>query len=357
MVKNHKNNLKSIWIQDKKITYGQRPFIVAEAGVNHNGNLDIALKLIDAAAAAGADAIKFQTFRAEQVVTQSGKMAEYQKKNLGKEESQLEMIKDLELKEDYLPKLIKRAKEKNIIMFSSPHGHIASADLLQDLNMPAFKFASGDITNLPLLEYVAKKKKPMILGTGMSNLSEIKEAISKIKKAGNNQIIILHCTTDYPLMPENVNLRAMSTLIRELDVLVGYSDHTIGSEVAIMATALGACMIEKHFTLDKTMPGPDQASSMEPSEFRNMVEQINRASIILGNPEKRLLECEKKYIMMVRKSLVAIRDINKGEKISVADITVKRPGNGLAPKYFFKIIGKKAKQNIKKDSVIGKKDI
>lgn len=332
--------------------YGGRPFIVAEAGVNHNARLDLALKLIDAAAYAGADAVKFQTFRAEQVVTAAGEMADYQKRNLGKTESQLEMVKKLELPERHWPKLIQRAKEKGIIFFSAPHGHIASADYLQKLRVSAFKFGSGDLTNIPLLEHVAKFKKPMILGTGMSNLEEVKEAVSVIKKSGNNQIVVLHCTTDYPLAPENVNLRAMQTLMKELGVLVGYSDHTLGPQTAVMATAMGACMIEKHLTLDKTLPGPDQAASMEPLEFQEMVRQIQKAIVILGSPQKKLLRCEKQYVAVARKSLVAAQKIKKGEKFTVKNLTVKRPGTGLLPKKFKEVLGKVAAKAVPKDALI-----
>ena len=344
--------MKPIFIGNKKVSYGDRPFIVAEAGVNHNARLDLALQLIDAAAFAGADAVKFQTFKAEQVVTASGEMADYQKRNLGKNESQLKMVKKLELAEQHWPVLIQRAKEQGIIFFSAPHGHIASADYLQKLKVPAFKFGSGDLTNLPLLEYAAKFKKPMILGTGMGNLEEVKEAATAIKKSGNNQIIILHCTTDYPLAPENVNLRAMRVLMEELGVLVGYSDHTLGPQTAVMATAMGACMIEKHLTLDKALPGPDHAASMDPLEFQDMVRQIRKAEVILGSPQKKLLPCEKQYISVARKSLVVAEKIKKGEKFTLKNLTVKRPGNGMPPKRLKEVLGKKAIRTIPKDTVL-----
>ena len=344
--------MNPITIQKKKVNYGFSPFVIAEAGVNHNGSLNLALKLIDAAAFAGADAIKFQTFRAEQVVTVSGKMADYQKRNLRKEESQLKMLKKLELKERYYPALIQRAKERGIIFLSTPHGGFESADLLQKLKIPAFKFGSGDLTNLPLLEYAAKFKKPMIISTGMSNLQEVKEAVAAIKKAGNNQIIALHCTTDYPLAPENVNLRVMKTLMKESGVLVGYSDHTLGSQTAVMAIAMGACMLEKHLTLDKNLPGPDQAASMEPLEFREMMKEIHKATVILGSSQKKLLQCEKQYVTVARKSLVTLQKIKKGEKFSARNMTVKRPGTGLLPKRFKEVLGKVATQAIPKDTVL-----
>src|SRR3989344_5546618 len=320
--------MKSIFIGKKKVNYGLRPFIVAEAGVNHNARLDLALQLIDAAAYAGADAVKFQTFRPNQVVTAAGEMADYQKRNLGKSESQLAMVKKLELAEKHWPKLVERAKE------------------------PAFKFGSGDLTNIPLLEYVAKFKKPMILGTGMSNLEEVKEAVSAIKKAGNSQIVVLHCTTDYPLAPENVNLRAMQTLMKELGVLVGYSDHTLGPQTAVMATAMGACMIEKHLTLDNNLPGPDHVASMEPMEFKEMVKQIEKAAAILGSSQKKLLKCEKQYVSVARKSLVTANKVKKGEKFTLKNLTVKRPGNGLLPKRLKEVVGKRATKAIPKDTVL-----
>jgi N,N'-diacetyllegionaminate synthase len=192
----------------------------------------------------------------------------------------------------------------------------------------------------------------MILGTGMSNLEEVKEAVSAIKKAGNNQIVVLHCTTDYPLAPENVNLRAMQTLMWELDVLVGYSDHTLGPQTAVMATAMGACMIEKHLTLDKTLPGPDQLASMEPLEFREMVKQIEKVAVILGSPRKKLLPCEKQYVAVARKSLVAAQKIKKGERLTDENLTVKRPGTGLSPKRLKTVLGKSAVKTIPKDTLL-----
>src|SRR3989344_2157279 len=345
--------MKSIFIGKKKVNYGLRPFIVAEAGVNHNARLDLALQLIDAAAYAGADAVKFQTFRPNQVVTAAGEMADYQKRNLGKSESQLAMVKKLELAEKHWPKLVERAKERGIIFFSTPHGHIDSADYLQQkLKVPAFKFGSGDLTNIPLLEHVAKFKKPMILGTGMADLEEVKEAVEAIKKSGNNQIIILHCTTDYPLAPENVNLRAMRVLMEELGVLVGYSDHTLGPQTAVMATAMGACMIEKHLTLDNNLPGPDHVASMEPMEFKEMVKQIEKAAAILGSSQKKLLKCEKQYVSVARKSLVTANKVKKGEKFTLKNLTVKRPGNGLLPKRLKEVVGKRATKAIPKDTVL-----
>ena len=349
--------IKGITIGRKKIGPGQPVFITAEAGVNHNQKLGLALKLIDAAADAGADAVKFQTARPEQVVTAAGEMADYQKKNIGKSESQLEMIKKLLPPEYWYPKLIRHAKKRGIIFFSTPHGGFASVDLLEGLGVPMFKFGSGDLTNLPLLAHAAKLGKPVILGTGMATMAEVKEAVRTIKKAGNSKIITLHCTTNYPCSPEEVNLRAMQTMMKKLDTLVGYSDHTAGSQVAVMAVTLGACVIEKHLTLDNNLPGPDQKASANPVVFKQTVDEIRKVEKILGSSIKRPGPNELQYIPMVRKSIVATRNIKKGEKFSLANIDLKRPGTGMPPKQLPHVIGRTAARNIAHDSLVKKTDI
>ena len=343
---------KTIKIQGKGVDGGQPVFVIAEAGVNHNGNLDLALKLVDAAADAGADAIKFQTWRAEQLVTKAGTMAEYQKRNTGKDESQFDMLKKLELKEEWYSKLFARAKEKGIILLSTPHGGFEAIDFMEQYNFPAFKIASGDITNLPFLEYAARKGKPMLVSTGMSTMEEIKEAIDTIKNAGNDQILVFHCTTDYPLTPENINLKAMQTLMKELDVLVGYSDHTIGDQAAIMVVTLGACMIEKHFTLDRTMQGPDHIASTEPKEFKEMVMKLKKIPLIMGSGIKKPLAPELQYISVARKSIVANCDIRKGEKFTMENLAIKRPGTGIHPREFKNILGKIATRDISQDTLL-----
>lgn len=346
--------MQVIKVQNKVIGENRPPFIIAEAGVNHNGKLDLALKLVDAAAKAGADAIKFQTFRAEQVVTVSGKMAGYQKNNLGVTESQLAMLKKLEFNENWYPKVVSRCKKKGIIFFSTPHGSFASVDLLESLGVPVFKFGSGDLTSLPLLEYTARLGKPIILGTGMATMKEVEEAIRAIKKTNNSKIIVLHCTTNYPAQPQEVNLRAMQSMADKLNVLVGYSDHTLGPQVVIMAATLGAVAIEKHFTLDKNLPGPDQKASMEPAEFKQMAERLRNVSSILGSSVKKPSKSELQYRLLVRKSIVAAKDILKGERFTQENLTVKRPGTGLEPKHYFKIIGTVAQKEIKADELINK---
>jgi N-acetylneuraminate synthase len=331
-------------------------FIIAEAGVNHNGSIKLALKLIDAAVAAGADAIKFQTFRAEDVATNSVKMAEYQKRNTDQAESQLEMLRKLELPDNFYKPLIKHCYDKKIIFLSSPHGGFNSIDLLQRLKIPAFKFGSGDLTNFPVLEYVAKFGKPMILGTGMATLDEVRDAIGVIKKVGNNKIIVLHCTTNYPCPPDEVNLRAMSTMKNKLSVLVGYSDHTDGIQVPVMASTLGACVIEKHLTLDKNMVGPDHKASLEPDELKKMVHAVRQVNVILGSYVKKPTKSEIKSIKVTRKSLVSLNVIKKGKKFTAKNVGIKRPGTGLPPGYYYQLIGKKAKRNIKSEILISKKD-
>lgn len=366
---------KLLKISNKIIGQDHLIFIIAEAGVNHNGRLDLALKLIDAAADAGADAVKFQTFRAEQVVTASGKMADYQKRNLGKSESQLAMLKKLELKEEYYPALIKRAKKRGIIFLSTPHGGFESVDFLQKLKISAFKFGSGDLTNLPLLEYAAKFKKLMIISTGMATMKEIKSAVRAIKNAGNDSIIILHCTTNYPTPPNEVNLSAIKAMGRELGLSVGYSDHTEGIKISVAAAVLGARVIEKHFTLDKTVPGPDHKASLEPAELKELVKRIRVAEKRLSDGEslenlveelgvrkslgsgiKKPASGELRTAKIIRKSVAAKKDIKKGEKFSINNLTIKRPGTGLPPGYFSKIIGRKVKKDIKADRLIKKGD-
>ena len=267
-------------ITNKDIGDGEPCFIIAEAGVNHNGDIRLAKKLIDVAKDAGADAVKFQTFKAEGVVTAYTDSTDYAKKNIGRNISQMQMMKSLELNYDDFKKLKKYCDKKEIIFLSTPHSFDA-IDFLENL-IPAYKFGSGDITNIPALKHAASKGKPIILGTGMSTLDEVKHAINAIKSEGNEQIVVLHCTTNYPCPFKEVNLRAMITMKKELDCLVGYSDHTLGILVPIVATALGATVIEKHFTIDKSLPGPDHKASLEPDELKNMITEIKKNRESLG---------------------------------------------------------------------------
>ncbi len=344
-------------IGNKIISNKSPVFIIAEAGVNHNEKLDLALKLVDAAADAGADAVKFQTFRAEQVVTGAGEMAEYQKKNTGKKESQIEMLRRFEFDESWYPKVIAHCKKRGIIFLSTPHGHIESADFLHGLGAPAFKIGSGDLTNRPFLEHIAKFGKPMILGTGMATLSEVKDAAKWIKETGKNKVVFLHCTTNYPCPLEEVNLKAMQTMIKTLpNVLIGYSDHTEGNLVSTLAVALGACVIEKHLTLDKNMEGPDHKASSNPEELKNLIQAIRNISTVMGSGAKQPTANEKKVTLIARKSVVSLRAIKKGEKFTKENLGIKRPGNGVLPKYYQTLLGKPAKRNIVGDNLIQKGD-
>jgi len=350
------NKVKFIKIADKKVGNNKPVFIIAEAGVNHNGSLKNALKLVDVAAKARANAIKFQTFKAEDVVTAAGQMAAYQRKNIGKPASQFDMLKKLELKENFYKAIIQYCRKRKIIFLSTPHGSFNSVNFLHSLNVSAFKFGSGDLTNLPLLQHAAKFRKPIILGTGMATLTEVKQAIRCIENKGNKQIIILHCTTNYPCPLNEVNLRAMKMISERLNVLAGYSDHTLGTQVPVMAVSMGACVIEKHFTLDKTMPGPDHRASLNHFELRTMVDQIRKAEMILGSEVKKPSKSEIPMIKTVRKSLVALIDINKGEQFNERNLGIKRPGVGLPPRDYQAVLGKKAKRYIKADRLIRKKD-
>jgi len=350
------SKIQTIMLGGREVSYGRPVFVIAEAGVNHNGKLATALKLVDVAARAGADAVKFQTFNAEDVVTKGGEMAAYQKKNLGSSKSQRDMLKTLELKESFYKPIIAQCKKKKILFLSTPHGGFKAVDFLQKLGVSAFKFGSGDITNIPLLEYAARFKKPMILGTGMSTIQEVKAAVACIKRAGNRKIAVLHCTTNYPCSLDEVNLKAMQTMMRELDVLVGYSDHTLGIQVPVMAATLGACVIEKHFTLNKNAQGPDHKASIDPNELAEIVQRVKRVKTILGSSVKKPNKSEAIMMRDVRKSIVSLRDIQKGEKFTKENIGIKRPGTGLPPKEYASILGKKAKRAIRKDSLIQRVD-
>lgn len=344
-----------IRIGKKTIGEGEPCFIIAEAGVNHNGDIKLAKELIDVAKEAGADAVKFQTFKTENLVTKDADMAEYQKKNLRTIESQPDMLKKLELKEGDFFELKKHCDEIRIIFLSTPHSEDA-IDFLEKL-VPAFKIGSGDLTNLPFLEKIAKKGKPIILSTGMGKLKEVKDAVKAIKKY-NDQLILLHCTTDYPCLEKDVNLKAMQTVRKECNCLVGYSDHTLSLEVPVIAVSLGAVVVEKHITLDKNMEGPDHKASLNRDEFKEMVKdirenkKINIPEKILGTGIKEPTEMEKKIIKMVRKSIIAKTNIAKGTIITENMLVIKRPGTGIEPKDINKVIGKRIKKNIEKDNII-----
>ena len=329
----------------------KKVFIIAEAGVNHNGSLALAKKMIDAAVDAGADSIKFQTFDAERLVSKNAAKAEYQKKTTSSRESQYEMLRRLQLSRREHYELIAYSKKKGITFLSSPFDE-KSANLLEKLGVTRFKIPSGEITNTPFLLHVAKKMKPIILSTGMSTLGNIEEALNIIYSTGNRQVQLLHCVTEYPAPYRDINLRALITMKNAFDIPVGYSDHTMGNEVAIAAVALGAEIIEKHFTLDKNMDGPDHKASLEPDEFKDMVSAIRNIEIAMGDGIKRPAECELKNMAIARKSIVAARSIKKDEKITRAKVVIKRPGHGIQPNDLMKIIGRRAKHDIEVDEVI-----
>lgn len=336
----------------KKLIGLQDPcFIIAEAGVNHNGDIVLAKRLIDVAVEAGADAVKFQTFKAENVVTSSAEKAEYQKNATGTVESQYEMIKKLELSEADFWDLSEYAKETGIIFLSTPFDE-ESVDLLAQIGVPAFKIPSGEITNFPLLRKIAQKSRPIILSTGMATLGEVEEALNYLKKHGTEEIILLHCTTSYPAPVKSVNLRAMDTLRCAFQVPVGYSDHTEGITVPIAAIAMGACVIEKHFTLDRKLPGPDHRASLEPQELIAMVKAVRDVELARSNGVKGPTEEEEGIKMVARRSIVAKCDIRVGGVLTEGDLVIKRPGTGIEPRYFDSILQKKARVLIQRDQVI-----
>lgn len=328
-----------------------KTFIIAEAGVNHNGSIELAKKLIDKAVEAGVDAVKFQTFKSEKLVSRNAEKAEYQKKSTSKEESQFDMLKKLELDVESHNVLMNYCKDKGI-MFLSTAFDLESIDLLNDLGLEIFKIPSGEITNYPYLKKIGKLKKKVILSTGMSNMQEVKEAVNVLKNNGTKDIIILHCNTEYPTPMECVNLRAINTIKDELNVEVGYSDHTLGIEVPIAAVAMGAKVIEKHFTLDKNMEGPDHKASLEPHELKEMVFRIRNIEKALGNGKKEPSESELKNLAAARKSIVADRKIKRGEIFTEDNITCKRPGNGISPMKWEEVIGKIAVKDFDEDEMI-----
>ena len=323
-------------------------FIIAEAGVNHNGSLDLAYQLIDVAKDAGADSVKFQTFKAENVVSELADKAEYQKKTTGSDKSQLEMIKKLELSFEDFVKLKKYCDKKEIMFLSTPFDY-QSIDFLYDL-VDIYKIPSGEIINYPYLKHIAAKNKPLIMSTGMSNLGEIEEAINIIRSVNSEaKISLLHCTTNYPTPYEEVNLKAIQTLAAAFKLPVGYSDHTLGIEVPIAAVARGAKIIEKHFTLDKKLPGPDHKASLEPSELKEMVKAIRNIEMALGDGIKKPNKSEIQIMKVARRSLIATRDIRAGEIIKESDIAIKRPGKGIPPKFKEIVIGMKLINDIRQD--------
>jgi len=348
--------MEKIAIGERFVGEEEKCFIIAEAGVNHNGDVNLAKRLIDAASDAGADAVKFQTFHADNVVTCTAEKAGYQKNTTPSDESQYEMLKKLELSDDVFLELSDYAKKRGILFLSTPFDE-DSVDFLDRIDVPAFKIPSGEITNFPLLKKIAGKKKTIILSTGMASLGEVEDAFFYLKKCSSVDIILLHCTTSYPASIHSVNLRAMETLRCAFKVPVGYSDHTVGITIPVAAVAMGACVLEKHFTLDRTLPGPDHKASLEPEELQAMVKAIRDIERARGNGIKELNEEEESIKKVARRSIVARCDINTGDMLNDSNLAIKRPGTGIESKYYDMIIGKQIKKNIKKDTIITWNDI
>jgi N,N'-diacetyllegionaminate synthase len=327
--------------------------VIAEAGVNHNGDITLAKALIDVAVEAGADFVKFQTFKAKNLLTNSAPKADYQVRNSGSEETQYEMIRRLELSEDMHEELLAYCERMNI-GFLSTGFDISSVEYLKNLGITLFKVPSGELTNLPFIRHIGSLNSEVILSTGMACLGEIEEAIDLIEKAGTHRdkITVLHCTTEYPTPMEDVNLRAMVNIGHALGVKVGYSDHTQGIEIPIAAVALGATVIEKHFTLDRSLPGPDHRASLEPDELKAMVAGIRNIERALGDGIKRPSPSELKNKPIARKSLVAVREIKAGELFSPDNLTAKRPGTGISPMKWDDVIGRTAARDFSEDELI-----
>lgn len=332
-----------------------RTLIIAEAGVNHNGSIDIAKQLVDKAADAGADIIKFQTFKSEKLVSKSAHQADYQKKNIGKlsDDSQLNMLKKLELSEQDHIELMHYCQKKGIKFFSTAFD-MDSIDFLHSLNLGLWKIPSGEITNYPYLKKIAQYHEPVILSTGMCEIEDISAAMDVLLKYGvkREQITILHCNTEYPTPFEDVNIRAMQEMRDKFHVSIGYSDHTKGIEVPIAAVALGASVIEKHFTINRNMEGPDHKASLEPDELKAMVSAIRHIELAMGNGHKKVSESERKNISIARKSIVAACCIKKGEILTEDNLTVKRPGSGISPMRWDEVIGTKAVKDYKEEEQI-----
>ena len=348
--------MQAVEIAGRWIGPGHPPYLIAEAGVNHNGNMDMAMVLVDAAAAAGADAVKFQTFSAERLVTRQAPKAKYQLETTSQSESQYEMLKKLELSESNHRQLLARCQQKGILFLSSPFDE-TSADLLETLDLAAFKLPSGEITNHPYLAHVAGKGRPLILSSGMSSLGEVEAALQVIAAAGNPPLVLLHCVSQYPAPPEELNLRAMHTLETAFDVPVGFSDHTEGIEMPLVAVGLGAVMIEKHFTLDRSLPGPDHRASLEPDELQRLAQGMRRVYIALGDGRKQPAPSEIDTAAVARKSLVAACDIPAGTQLTSAMLAVRRPGSGLPPALLPHLLGRRTAKDLAASQLITWEDL
>jgi len=341
----------TVHIGGRAVGPGRPCFVIAEAGVNHNGDVAQAHRLVDAAVEAKADAVKFQTFSADRLASTTAPKAEYQQQTTDPAESQQEMLRRLELSASAHRELLEHCREKDLAFLSSPFDQ-ACADLLEEMDVPAFKIPSGEITNLSYLKHIAAKGRPMVVSTGMANLSEVEAAVEAVRSVGEPGIVLLHCVSNYPADPADVNLRAMHTMQQAFGVPVGYSDHVPRNEVAFAAVALGACVVEKHFTLDHSLPGPDHKASLEPNELAALVEGVRMIERALGDGRKRPAASEADTAAVARKSLVAAHEIPAGTVLTEAMIAVKRPGTGLPPVMQPHLVGRTARETILADALL-----
>ena len=340
-----------IAIGGRRVGPDQPCFVIAEAGVNHNGDLELARRLVDAAAEAGADAVKFQTFSADRLATAAAPQADYQRRNTGIEESQRAMLRRLELPAEAHRELMARCRERGILFLSSPFDE-DSADFLEELGVPAFKIPSGELTNAPFLVHVARKGKPLIVSTGMATLAEVRAAVETIRRAGDPPLALLHCVSSYPAQPADVNLRAMATLREAFATPVGFSDHTAGTDIALAAVALGASILEKHLTLDRTLPGPDHRASLEPAGLVALVQGIRQIEAAMGDGIKRPAKSEEDPARVARKSVVAACDLPAGCVLQRNHLLIRRPGTGLPPDRFESLLGRRTQKPVSAGAVL-----
>jgi N,N'-diacetyllegionaminate synthase len=343
--------MSTINLAGRRVGEGEPVFVIAEAGVNHNGDLGRALELVDAAAAVGADAVKFQTFDPSELASQAAPLADYQQTGARREAGQVQMLERLRLPDEAFTVVAERCAQHGIVFLSSPFDE-RSADLLEELGVPAYKVGSGEVTNLPFLRSLAGRGRPLLVSTGMATLAEVEEVVGLVREAGAPALALLHCVSSYPAPAEEANLRAMDTLRRAFDVPVGYSDHCLGMDVSLAAVALGAAILERHFTIDRCLPGPDQALSLEPSELAELVQRIRMLEAALGDGVKRPQPSEGENLGVARRSIVAARSMQAGERIDLDSLAVKRPGGGLAPSRLESVIGARLVMPIEVDELL-----
>ena len=348
--------MKEINVAGRKVGPGYPCLIIAEAGVNHNGDIELAKRLVDVAVEAGADAVKFQTFQADRVASTTAPKAGYQMQTTDAAESQLDMLRRLELSPEAYCELQMYCRERDVLFMSTPFDE-ESVDFLDELGVSVFKIGSGEITNWPFLEYIARKGKPIILSTGMSYLSEVDEAVRVLRGAGCEELVLLHCVSNYPANPADANLRAMRTMAAAFQVPIGFSDHTPGIKVALAAVALGACVLEKHFTLDKGLPGPDHRASLEPQELQSLVAGIRTVEMALGNSAKLPARSESDNRLIVRRSLAATSDIPKGAILKADMLRAIRPGSGISPTLLEHVVGRRVKRPLTPNQLITWSDL